>query len=191
MAEDQTVTDDKPVEEAAEAAATDTNEGEIAPAPVEGPDGISAESHTELQASHPEFAGNWSHLQRFHALVREKRMHHALLNEWNAWRQEVDQVDLRGAVAHKGNLRECDLHNADLRGARLTEALLGSANLAGANCQGTAFRGADMVDTQLDGAQLHGADMRWVRRTTQEQFAQTQGDDATTLPQGITKPGSW
>lgn len=146
-----------------------------------------------LRLKHPAFCGDWQHLRRFHALIQERRYYQSLMAAWNAWRSAADapRLDLRGALARKGNLRDCDLRGADLRQAKLTEALLVRANLAKADLRGAALRGADLIGCDLAGADLRGADLRWARRATVEQLAAAIGDGTVILPEGLARPSNW
>ena len=85
-------------------------------------------------------------------------------------------ADLAGA-----DLRDRELVRADLRGALLIRADLRGADLARADLLGADLRDADVRGTRL-------ADVWFL---TQAQLNATLGDRATTLPEGLSRPGHW
>ena len=89
-----------------------------------------------------------------------------------------------------------ELPGADLAGARLAGADLRGAALRGALLIGADLRGADLHLADLTGADLRGADVRGARLgaalfLTQGQVNATRGDDRTTLPGRVDRPGHW
>ncbi|WP_228503089.1 pentapeptide repeat-containing protein [Pseudoclavibacter sp. VKM Ac-2867] len=79
-----------------------------------------------------------------------------------------------------------DLSGSDLRAVELRGALLIAAKLRGAD-----LRWADLLGADLRDAELHGADLRHVLHLTQPQLAAAFGDDATQLPESLTRPRHW
>jgi len=85
---------------------------------------------------------------------------------------------------------------ADLAGADLRDRELVRADLRGALLIRADLRGADLARADLLGADLRDADVRGTRLAeawflTQSQTNSTRGDDATTLPHGLNRPGHW
>jgi hypothetical protein len=79
-----------------------------------------------------------------------------------------------------------DLRRRDLRGASLRGALLIRADLRGADLTDADLLGADLRDADVRGAQLAGSLF-----LTQPQANAALGDAATTLPEGVVRPGHW
>ena len=79
-----------------------------------------------------------------------------------------------------------DFSGSDLRAVELRGALLIAAKLRGAD-----LRWADLLGADLRDAELHGADLRHVLNLTQPQLAAAFGDDATQLPESLTRPRHW
>ncbi|MBF4552390.1 pentapeptide repeat-containing protein [Pseudoclavibacter sp. VKM Ac-2888] len=79
-----------------------------------------------------------------------------------------------------------DFSGSDLRAVELRGALLIAAKLRGAD-----LRWADLLGADLRDAELHGADLRHVLHLTQPQLAAAFGDDATQLPESLTRPRHW
>ena len=90
-------------------------------------------------------------------------------------------VDRRGADLIGADLARADLRAASLRGARLVAADLRGADL----------RGADLLGADLRGAQLAGADLRGALFLVASQLAAADGDAATRLPRGLSRPAHW
>jgi hypothetical protein len=96
------------------------------------------------------------------------------------------------ATARRARLRPgadllgADLRTTDVRGAELRGALLIAADLRGCDLTATELIGADLRDARLDGADLRGA-----LYLTQLQVNAAQGDAATRLPAGLTRPSHW
>ena len=98
----------------------------------------------------------------------------------------------RGAVRPRG----IDRAGALLIGKDLTRVRLRGANLRGARLTGAVVRGADLDLADLTGADLRGADVAGANLATtlfltQAQLASAQGDAATTLPAGRSRPVHW
>jgi hypothetical protein len=79
------------------------------------------------------------------------------------------------------DLREEDLVRADLRGALLIRADLRATDLARADLLGADLRDADVRSARL-------ADTWFL---SQSQLNATRGDDATTIPSHLRRPGHW
>jgi uncharacterized protein YjbI with pentapeptide repeats len=91
------------------------------------------------------------------------------VNDWNAWRQENEsiEIDLRGADLRRAHFVEAHLDGADLRKANLvgtklilayfTEADLSAANLSAADLMGTDLSAANLSAADLTGATLREA----------------------------------
>ena len=76
------------------------------------------------------------------------------------------------------------------------QAVIDKADLRGADLCGVQLRGAQLSDVHLREARLRGADLReahlcGARGLTQKQLESTNGDDRTTLPEGLVRPKSW
>ena len=85
-------------------------------------------------------------------------------------------ADLGGAVLSDANLCGADLIDADLSGA-----LLVRADLCGADCTRANFAHAH----------LHSAALKDARNLDQAQIESAFGDEATRLPEGLTRPPAW
>lgn len=92
----------------------------------------------------------------------------------------------RARLRPGADLLGADLRTTDLRGAELRGALLIAADLRGADLTATELIGADLRDARLD-----GADLREAIYLTQLQVNAAQGDAATRLPVGLTRPSHW
>lgn len=79
-----------------------------------------------------------------------------------------------------------DLRDRDLRGANLRGCLLIAADLRGADLTGTDLLGADLRDADVRGAHL--AESLFL---SPPQVSAARGDERTTLPGRITRPGHW
>lgn len=89
-----------------------------------------------------------------------------------------------------------DLSGADLAERRFTGTELAGASLRGAVLLGADLRGADLDHADLTGADLRGADVRGARLSgalflSQPQLDACRGDEATTVPAALTRPGHW
>ncbi|VXC16269.1 pentapeptide repeat-containing protein [Pseudoclavibacter sp. 8L] len=111
------------------------------------------------------------------AVSREvRRMHVPRRRASGAW----SRIEPRGVYLGT------DLSGSDLRAVELRGALLIAAKLRGAD-----LRWADLLGADLRDAELHGADLRHVLHLTQPQLAAAFGDDATQLPESLTRPRHW
>ncbi|BDZ51382.1 hypothetical protein GCM10025867_36230 [Frondihabitans sucicola] len=84
------------------------------------------------------------------------------------------------------DLAAADLAGADLRGYTLRGSILIRANLRSARLGRCDLLGADLRDADLCGADLDGAIY-----LTQMQVNSAQGDGATVLPAGFSRPSHW
>jgi len=91
-----------------------------------------------------------------------------------------------GASRRGADLVGADLRRADLAGADLRGALLVAARLEGAD-----LRWADLVGADLRDADLSGADLSDALFLTQPQLEASRGDEATVLPERLTRPSHW
>ncbi|PPG00687.1 hypothetical protein C5E06_18520 [Pseudoclavibacter sp. RFBI5] len=111
------------------------------------------------------------------AVSREvRRMHVPRRRASGAW----SRIEPRGVYLGT------DFSGSDLRAVELRGALLIAAKLRGAD-----LRWADLLGADLRDAELHGADLRHVLHLTQPQLAAAFGDDATQLPESLTRPRHW
>ena len=102
----------------------------------------------------------------------------------------LEGADLREAYLEGADLREAHLDGADLRGASLDGADLREAHLEGANLRLASLDGADLREAHLEGAGL-GNNLTRARGLTQEQVIYARGDEKTTLPADLIRPGHW
>jgi uncharacterized protein YjbI with pentapeptide repeats len=112
---------------------------------------------------------------------------------WNRWKVENPRVmaNLAGADLSHCDLLVANLSGADLRGANLVMANLNGADLSGANLSRANLVGARMIGVDLERTDLRGADLRTAEDLTQEQLAESLGDEKTQLPDGLKRPASW
>lgn len=116
---------------------------------------------------------NEDHLKIIQQIIQEG----SDARRWNAWKRDVENVDLSKADLSNADLRDfnfskcnlaaCNFFNADLTGADFTGAILSYANFQRANlanaflsqteCAVTQFQGANIVDANFDGAHLRNA----------------------------------
>lgn len=123
-------------------------------------------------------------LEKLNVLVLQDRVLELLAQVSGAHRAGLDACsDLLLAA---GDLRHADLNNVNLRGADLRYARLDNATLAGAD-----LTGADVLGSDLRGSDLRGAHLAASLYLTQMQVEAAQGDEATTLPEGIRRPAHW
>jgi uncharacterized protein YjbI with pentapeptide repeats len=88
-----------------------------------------------------------------------------------------------------------DLTRADLAGQRVSGDHRGStfrgALLIGADLRGSDLADADLLGADLRGADLRGCDLSTTLFLTQPQVNAATGDETTTLPAGLARPGHW
>jgi hypothetical protein len=93
----------------------------------------------------------------------------------------LDVIGRRKIEHEEGTDDRLDLRRTDLQGAFLIEADLKGGGLANADLQGA----------NLNAADLQGADLEHALNLTQAQIDSTDGDEDTTLPEGIQRPVLW
>ncbi len=115
------------------------------------------------------------------------------VDAWNRWKVENPSapVNLSGADLSRADLLLANLSGADLSGASLVLANLKGADLSGADLRGANLVGARMIGVDLERANLCGADLRTAEDLTQEQLAESLGDQSTQLPEGLKHPVAW
>jgi uncharacterized protein YjbI with pentapeptide repeats len=97
-------------------------------------------------------------------------------------------AQLQSAVLVKAQLQGAHLEDAQLQGAYLVSAQLQDAHLEGAQLQDAFLGGAQLQGAHLEDAQLQGAYLTGTKNLTQEQINTACVDEATALPEGLTKP---
>ncbi|UQX88595.1 pentapeptide repeat-containing protein [Jatrophihabitans telluris] len=118
------------------------------------------------------------HREVYEVLLRVSRSVRAGLAADRRYRA---RADLAGAVLAGADLRGADLRGADLRGALLIGADLTGADLDRADVIGADLRGADVRGARLAGALF----------VTPMQLGGCTGDDRTTIPPNLRRPGHW
>lgn len=113
----------------------------------------------------------------------------------------LDDVHLEGARLRGVHLEGAQLFRAHLEGAQLFYAHLEGAWLHGARLEGAwldraHLEGAWLVEAHLEGAafrraHVEGAGLADAVGLSQKQVDGMLGDDATTLPDGLTRPARW
>jgi uncharacterized protein YjbI with pentapeptide repeats len=114
----------------------------------------------------------------------------------------TDLEEVRAGVSEELREATARLHGparpmpADLAGADLRDRDLVRSDLRGARLGGADLRGADLARADLLGADLRDADVRGTRLAdawflTQAQLNGTRGNSATTVPDGLNRPGHW
>jgi hypothetical protein len=98
---------------------------------------------------------------------------------------------VRGKQPKKKERRGADLIGARLRRADLAQANLRGAYLIGADLREADLRQADLIGADLRDANLKGADLTGALFLTQSQLNAAQGDGATRIPAGLTRPSHW
>ena len=98
---------------------------------------------------------------------------------------------VRGKQSKKKERRGADLIGARLRGADLAKANLRGAYLIAADLRDADLRQADLIGADLRDADLRGADLTGALFLTQSQVNAARGDQATKLPQAVSRPPHW
>ena len=98
---------------------------------------------------------------------------------------------VRGKQSKKKERRGADLIGARLRGADLAKANLRGAYLIAADLRDADLRQADLIGADLRDADLRGADLTGALFLTQSQVNAARGDQATELPQAVSRPPHW
>ena len=90
---------------------------------------------------------------------------------------------LARAAMSNANLSRADLSRADMHGADLSGSILVNSNLRSAD-----LTGADLTGAVMTGTNIRGTTLRASRGLTQAMLDAACGDDATSLPIGLTTP---
>ena len=98
---------------------------------------------------------------------------------------------VRGKQSKKKERRGAALIGARLRGADLAKANLRGAYLIAADLRDADLRQADLIGVDLRDADLRGADLTGALFLTQSQVNAARGDQATKLPQAVSRPPHW
>lgn len=98
------------------------------------------------------------------------------------------QASFTVTILTRANLAGADLSHADMFGVVLTRANLTGTNFTDANLTGSWLLNANMYGADLSGTVLSGARMETAGGLTQSQLNQACGDEATSLPRGLTIP---
>ena len=114
----------------------------------------------------------------------------------DAVRGEVGNLLARASTAIRTGLRGPNLRGRDLAGGDLRQQPLRGADLRGslligADLRGVDLRLADLLGADLRGARLAGADLRDALFLTGPQLAAADGDGATRIPEGRSRPAHW
>jgi hypothetical protein len=112
----------------------------------------------------------------------------ANLQEANLQEANLQEANLSGASLIGANLQRATLQGATLQGATLAKANLQRANLRRADLRRADLQWANLREATLPEANLTGADLRDTQNLAQEQINMACVDEATILPQGLTKP---
>jgi uncharacterized protein YjbI with pentapeptide repeats len=114
----------------------------------------------------------------------------AIRNDLNTLLLRTSEL-VRAGVPGRANHRGADLTGRDLRGADLAGANLRGARLIGADLGRADLRTADLTGADLRGAHLRGTRLAGALFLTQAQLEAATGDQATTLPASLRRPGHW
>jgi uncharacterized protein YjbI with pentapeptide repeats len=120
----------------------------------------------------------------------------ARLDAANLFGAHLEGADLSVAHLEGAILIEAQLDDANLMQAQLEGATLGGAHFARADLFGAHLARANLRLAYLDGADLRqahleGANLRDTEGLTQAQIEEAEGDVATRLPEGLTRPVHW
>ena len=152
------------------------------------------------------------------AALNEANLSHAFLHKADFRRAHLHKANLAGANLQMAKLDDAILLeatltgacflNANLAGALLTKAVMSETNLSFANLSRASISvadlsgsfllhsnlrsadltGSDFTGAYLTGANISGADFTSAKGLTQPMLDQACGDDATSLPTGLTTP---
>ncbi|MGZ8287432.1 MAG: pentapeptide repeat-containing protein [Allosphingosinicella sp.] len=98
---------------------------------------------------------------------------------------------MRGAQLESAHLEGAALARANLEGAYLEGAHLKDAVIWEAHLEGAVLIGAHLEGAGLGGAHLQRATLLGAKGVTQEELNSALGDEKTTLPSDLTRPGHW
>jgi uncharacterized protein YjbI with pentapeptide repeats len=110
----------------------------------------------------------------------------AHLEDANFLGAHLESAGLGGAHLERAGLLEAHLEDADLIVAHLEDTLLRDAHLEGARLLLTDLEGAILNEAHLEGADLSDAE-----GLAQRQIDRAFGDEATKLPEGLSRPAHW
>ncbi len=101
-----------------------------------------------------------------------------------------------GRRSERQRAQESEDQRLDLRGAGLAMADLSGLRFDRAHFDGAHLEGARLIEARLEGAMFHqthveGAGLADAVGLSQKQVDGMLGDDATTLPDGLTRPAHW
>ena len=121
----------------------------------------------------------------------DSKLNGANLTGANLTRAHLTRANLDGANLTRANLDGANLNGANLADATLTRAYLDGANLDGANLTCANLTRAHLTYAYLIDVNMADADLSKVLGLSQQQVDEAVGNQATTLPTGITRPESW
>ncbi len=98
------------------------------------------------------------------------------------------QADLSATVMNHTVFAGGDLRDVNAYGGVFSSSVFSGANLTHASFVGAYLQGAEFRGATLDGTNFSGAEMSRARGLTQRQLDAACGDDATTLPRGLSIP---
>ncbi len=101
------------------------------------------------------------------------------------------EAHLEGASVFRAHLEGAWLIGAHLEGARLFEAHLEGARLFEVHLEGASLYEAHLEGARFGGTHVEGAELSEAIGLSQKQVDGMIGDDATTLPDGLTRPAHW
>ena len=104
----------------------------------------------------------------------------------NLFQADFSRKELRNRNYSGARLRQSDLTGVIMSGANFTGADFAGANLTNASFVGAYLQGARFSGANLAGVNFSGAEMDRASGLTQAQLNKACGDDATTLPRGLT-----
>ena len=98
------------------------------------------------------------------------------------------QADLSLAVMNRSNFAGADLRDVTAFGGVFSSSNFAGANLTNSSWVGTFLQGSNFKGANLTGANFSGAELDRARGLTQAQLNAACGDQATTLPGGLSIP---
>ena len=126
---------------------------------------------------------NCPHCNLFQADFSSKR-----LTGRNFAGSRLRQADLSATVMNHTVFAGGDLRDVNAYGGVFSSSVFSGANLTHASFVGAYLQGAEFRGATLDGTNFSGAEMSRARGLTQRQLDAACGDDATTLPRGLSIP---
>ncbi|MCS6625047.1 pentapeptide repeat-containing protein [Roseibacterium beibuensis] len=98
------------------------------------------------------------------------------------------QADLSLSVMNRTRFSNADLRDVEAYGGVFSSASFAGANLSNASFVGAYLDGANFSGATLSGANFAGASLERATGLTQSRLNQACGDEATTLPGGLSIP---